>query len=194
MDNFHKIISFGKIPYQSSQATNLLELEITFKNGVLSFAGDVWNNNFSDIVCGGQCQGVFIEHKPEFEELYQLWNRWHMNDLRAGTPEQEEFLRNYQNTHNWTRGFDNTCQVLKDNNLYEVNLTEYAQTNPDFLKANPKFREQIEKSETPLMYKYGSGWLKETVPEPVLEKIKEYIKQIEQLNCPVSPSNKQKLG
>jgi uncharacterized protein YlzI (FlbEa/FlbD family) len=194
MDNFHKIVSLGKIPYETDKATNLLELEITFQNGKLSFSGDVWNNNFSDIVTGGQCINVFRKHKPEYEELYTLWERWHLNDLNAGTPPQEEFLRNYKNSHpEWKHDYDNACLVLKENNLYEVNLAEYGQNNPDFLKINPKIREAIEKSETPIMYQYGRSWLKESVPEPVIQKIKEYIKKIEQLNCPVSPSTKNKF-
>lgn len=76
-------------------------------------------------------------------DLLDVWNRWHLNDMKAGSPAQEQFLRaNPVNTVAPESHYDKATQAL-----------EAAGLNPD--------------PETG--YRYGSKRLREEVPGDVLE-------------------------
>jgi hypothetical protein len=53
-------------------------------------------------------------------KLHNVWKRWHLNDMRAGTPEQMEALREAK-----INGYDEACQFLKEKGLYEVDGYRY---------------------------------------------------------------------
>ena len=71
--------------------------------------------------------------------LNQAWQRWHLNDMRAGTPKQEEFVRK------WRKTADDTSYVAACKMLESVDLLVDGG------------------------YRYGTAWLKEEVPLDVLE-------------------------
>lgn len=71
--------------------------------------------------------------------LKQIWQRWHLNDMRAGTPKQEEAVRKWRPTAD-DQGYDAACKMLESIGLLVDNG-----------------------------YRYGSSWLKEEVPVEVLE-------------------------
>lgn len=76
--------------------------------------------------------------------LAQAWDRWHLNDMRAGTAEQMDFLRQFpKGTHNATHPgnwYGWACERLKEAGLHTDNG-----------------------------YRFGSAWLREDVPQSVLE-------------------------
>lgn len=105
--------------------------------------------------CSGACGQIVMhewnlqlindEWEPEMvKRLRDLWNRWHLNDMRAGSASQEKYLRNnpiivtYPETH-----YEKACKVLADANL-----------NPD------------ENG-----YKYGTKWIFEEVPNHIIEEL-----------------------
>lgn len=47
--------------------------------------------------------------------IQKIWKRWHLNDLRAGTPRQEAFVRKWEvnNTYDYKR----VCEALTKANL-----------------------------------------------------------------------------
>ena len=106
---------------------------------------------------GGQCFDTLaktnIATDPTFVEIYRLWKLYHLNDMHAGTPEQEKAIRQGIKDGELSDNFDYkaTVQYLKDKNLYEVPL-------------NGK------------IYRYGHAWLYEPIPEEDLNKIKELLK------------------
>ena len=81
-----------------------------------------------------------------FDEVYRLWSLYHLNDMHAGTVEQENalFKVNLQDANN----YEEACEYLKSIGLYKV---EY--------HGEP--------------YRYGSGWIKYDIPEEDLKAIKE---------------------
>ena len=107
---------------------------------------------------GGNCQGgcgqIIRELQPsqftrfqkpwtyqKVEEFLQVWRRWHLNDMRAGTPAQEQWLRDHQQEaeEEHRRGrYTWACEALGAAGL-----------NPD------------------QGYSYGSRWLKEELPEAI---------------------------
>ena len=71
--------------------------------------------------------------------MKQAWQRWHLNDMRAGTPKQEEAVRKWRPTAD-DPSYQGACKMLESINL----LIDGG-------------------------YRYGTAWLKEEVPLDVLE-------------------------
>ena len=118
-----------------------LRVEIRYtSNGRLSFCGSGYYGS-------GQCSEALIKGYPadgytrkDCFRLKQAWDRWHLNDMRAGTQKQEELVREWKKKFSPEVSYENTCKMLEDTG---------------FLFDNG--------------YKYGSKWLKEEVPNDVLE-------------------------
>lgn len=95
--------------------------------------------------CRGGCGQVCVQeyHQPvngvDLAKFGEVWDRWHLNDMRAGTPKQEEYLRTYGHG--------------KD---YEETLNK--------LLATDLIMDDLDGER----YKYGSRWLTEEVPDEVL--------------------------
>ena len=116
----------------------------------LSICGNIWNGNHSDIVCGGQCLDTIAKyiHTAQFREIRRIWKRWHLNGLRAGTPEQTAAIKAAR-AIDPKRTYEDDCNLLKIIDLYEV---EY--------KGKP--------------YKYGHAWIHEELPADVIATVKAW--------------------
>ena len=101
--------------------------------------------------CSGSCgqiilsmRGARADYIPEngidLDKVLEIWDRWHLNDMIAGSPAQMEFLRQNPVPR---EGYAATCERLA-----EVGL------NPDPAADG---------------YKYGTKWLREDVPAEVIE-------------------------
>lgn len=77
--------------------------------------------------------------KDDCLRLKQVWQCWHLNDMRAGTPKQEEAIRRWRSTTD-DPSYDAACKMLESIDLLFDNG-----------------------------YRYGTAWLKEEVPLDVLE-------------------------
>lgn len=84
---------------------------------------------------------------PMVARLLDIWQRWHLNDMRAGSPAQEEFLRTnpvafkYPESH-----YEKASEALAAAGL-----------NPD---ADG--------------YKYGHAWKREAVPADVIAELQAF--------------------
>lgn len=157
---------FGKIDYYSTgRKINAVEVDFglrEYSNGSVSFTASckVWNHIHTDIIAEGQMldanELLEIEAKSKlFKTIKELWQKYHLNNLHAGTPEQEEALRAaYQKCResgnfdvlSYSYDFTQACEYLKSIGLYEV---EY--------EGKP--------------YRYGSGWINYPIPKDDLDKI-----------------------
>ena len=81
--------------------------------------------------------------RDKWLDLLDVWRRWHLNDMRAGNPAQEAYLRS-----NPVKG-----KLPSDHYNEALNVLTAAGLNPD--------------PETG--YRYGTAWLKEDVPEAVIK-------------------------
>lgn len=79
--------------------------------------------------------------------LVELWHRWHLNDMRAGSPRQEEFLREWRKDHTYT--YTSACDALSTIGLL-IDSEHLVDGKP---------------------YKYGTKWLYEEVPAEIIEEI-----------------------
>jgi hypothetical protein len=127
----------------------------------LSICGNVWNAAGSDISSGGQCYDTITTLFPsnaKVQRLVELWKRWHLNGMKAGTREQENFLKDadikavYPKSH-----YDLACAVLEKANLLTVT------GGPEVLNANGAMVRRN--------YRYGSAWLCEPLPSEVEAEI-----------------------
>ena len=148
-----KIISFGKIDYYGNgRKMNPVDVEINLKETergfVFTASGHVWNHIKTDCYTCGQCLDTIAEyvHDDLFEEIYRIWKLYHLNDMHAGTIEQEKAIDEWKAQGN-RYDYAAVCDYLKSIGLYEV---EY--------NGEP--------------YKYGHAWLYWEIPADDLAKIK----------------------
>lgn len=162
--------------YGNGKENCMVDVELTLDNDIFSACANVWNPRHSDIIYGGQCFDDLLIDFPElnqneiFMEVYDLWKNYHLNDMHAGTPEQEKAIEEWWKTQGHKYDYKEICEYLKSINLYEVSVSTID------LKANPKYVGSKEKT-----YKYGHDWLKEEIPEIDLERIKYLIEYEEVL-------------
>ena len=80
-------------------------------------------------------------------KLLDVWDRWHLNDMHAGTPEQEQLIRDFRKME------------AGKNASYEA-VKGYLSSVQRLMSVHPQ---------TGQPYVYGTGWLFEAVPDDVLE-------------------------
>ena len=164
MESFTKVVRIGtmlppwrKVPYS-------IFCEIKFVNGadgnklsITGVEGPTAGGN-----CVGSCGQIEMHLKDELdkitpapgwdaakiEQFFKVWDRWHLNDMKAGSAVQEQYLRDnpidkseYQYPKSY---FDAATKALKAAGL-----------NPDASG-----------------YKYGHAWKREDVPDEVIEFLK----------------------
>ena len=143
------------------------EKTITGKTPVyteLSICGNVWNRRKTNILCGGQCLDTIAEYAAQledrdtFELLFDLWKKYHLNGMHAGTPEQEKAIEEWKaagNKYEYTA----VCEMLKERGLYEVNYTG--------LSVGRRYENEP--------YKYGHAWLVQPLPGDVLLTVEHML-------------------
>lgn len=129
---------------------NAVDIKWELKDGRFSMTGAIWNGSHTDWQSGGQNLEEIAELFPnnaKVQRMVAIWRRWHLNDMKAGTPAQEAIIEAHKDEfpgypashYTWA------CELLKANDLYEDNG-----------------------------YKYGSAWLKEKIPADVLAEIESW--------------------
>ena len=86
------------------------------------------------------------------KRVQYVWERYHLNDMKAGSPRQEAYLAGYRQAHrdsNSGANWDECYDTRKD-------LLEKAGLQPDHTHNN---------------YSYGSGWLALPIPDDILAEI-----------------------
>lgn len=93
-----------------------VDLEDTENPVILSIVGSVWNHIHTDVVFCGQCYERLLKLLPDSELLQRIvkvWKHWHLNDLRAGTREQQAIIDEYrQQNPDWQYDYIHECEVL----------------------------------------------------------------------------------
>lgn len=103
--------------------------------------------------------------KKSIAEFVEVWNRWHLNGMRAGAPDQEKALRRMPEAKYPVSHYDAACAFLAKRGLLE------SQSEAEiFVTGRGK---RIAKG-----YRYGSGWVTEVLPPEVIEYVR---------NLPPSP-------
>lgn len=187
MDNIiaRATVDFGKIAFNhSGRKTNAADVEIelieyggdptydcdgkatgrkTPQYTELHIRGEVWNTKHTDIVMGGQClesMKPYI-HSALFNEIYELWSKYHLNGMHAGTPEQEAAIKAREERIGRHLTYDESCELLKEAHLYEVEYT------------GPSVGRMYDHEP----YVYGHAWLIQDLPDDVVKRVIEITKE-----------------
>jgi hypothetical protein len=145
--SWRRVVTPGTVDVgRATRATLFVTIE--WAKGRLSITG-VEGPRSSGNAAGsaGQCTDSLNDVAPApswtpsmIARLHEIWNRWHLNDMRAGTPAQESHLR--------TLTFPG----------YPVSHYEWAMAELAKVGLHPDNG-----------YRYGSSWLRENVPADVLD-------------------------
>ena len=66
-------------------------MDVKLDDGRLSICGDIWNRLRTCVLHGGQCNEEIVRAFPgskKVRRLVEIWQRWHLNDMRAGCAHQ----------------------------------------------------------------------------------------------------------
>ncbi len=124
---FKRTIEIGTMKDKPNQ---YVFIDIVFDGKQLSIAGDVSSANKKSIY---QCGQINMSIKPEDIEpaddwntlkitrLFNIWNRWHLNDMRAGCEHQERNWDKYKElqipTYTWTNEYYNARKRAADGKM-----------------------------------------------------------------------------
>lgn len=145
----------GKCDYNTSGRKNCRAvIEWKLKDGRFSMTATIWQPNGRDILCGGQCVDTVVSFFPDdkkAQRMAEIWKRWHLNDMCAGSPAQSEYLRQHP-IDDWLHWHEKACEALR-----------HAGLNPD-----PNYLHEGKP------YVYGRAWLKEDIPPDVIAEIESW--------------------
>lgn len=99
-------------------------IDITLEDGRLSMCG-IWHSQgqiADDLTNEALIPAEGFEYSDVLK-VQSIWNRWHLNDLRAGTPKQEEFIREWKLSHRYD--YAKACEALEEAGLLYDNGYKY---------------------------------------------------------------------
>jgi len=149
----HAILDFGKVDYSGwhGRKINRVTIEITLTDERLSIVGAIWNGPGTDHISSGQNREEITRLFPDdakVARIVEVWHRWHLNDMHAGTPAQEALLAEHKDEFPG----------------YPVSHYDWACT---LLEAHGLLRDDG--------YKYGSAWLSEPLPAEIRAEVQGWI-------------------
>ena len=154
-----KTFNFGKVRFNNNRKENLVTVDIKLTDdGCFTASGMIWNRIQTDCIAGGQCLDTIKECLPNnktFNQIYNIWKLYHLNDMNAGSPKQTEIINKYFNSNPFPYDYDLVCSALDSLGLLDDNSYIY----------NDK------------PYRYGSAWLKTEIPAPVKNQITSLLNQ-----------------
>lgn len=139
----------------------------------LSLSGNVWLPSRRDIEAGGQIKNLlsyvdeFSMPREKVQRLSELWDRWHLNDMRPGCE--------HQRAAGWDKRAIDPSKPLDTYGKHFIgqrqpswNMLAWVrpEEHPDGLLSKP----------CPVCgYKYGTAWLYEAVPADVLDELHSLV-------------------
>ena len=173
MQHFTKVVRLGTLKLKTRQVSVYCEIQYT-DDGRLSISGVEGPRPNGD--CYGACGQIDMHLRghegciapapgwdlERLQKFFGVWSRWHLNDMRAGSPAQEEFLRHHADAWAAYRAsaLKEACGIENAPCVYPESYYSWACKVLAEAGLNPDPRHDG--------YRYGSAWLKEEVPEDVL--------------------------
>lgn len=121
-----KTFNLSKIDYYGrGRKINPVTVEVTLKEKdgkpCFSAMATVYNQTKTRVITCGQCFDSIAKrtHNLQFRKLYRLWKLYHLNDMHAGTIEQEKAIDEWKSKGN-PYDYTEACEYLKSVGLYEV--------------------------------------------------------------------------
>lgn len=164
-----RTISFGKIDFNGcGRKINEVDVEVEYEDGRFTVSGGIWNARGTYPEIFGQCLDEIKQFLPNdllFSRIYRLWKLYHLNDMHAGTPKQEEAVDKWLAQTGKTYDFIEVLEYLDSIGL----ATVPAKKADPYRKPNSQnFGKQ---------YTYGNEWLMWPIPAEDVQEIKDIIQQ-----------------
>lgn len=144
----------GLVDYHNrGRATCEAAITWTLENGRFSMCAEIWRADKRDIHEGGQCVDRVAAYFPKdmkAQRMVEIWKRWHLNDMRAGSAIQEQWLRNNP-----------------------IPAEEYAYPKSHYDVASEKLA-AAGLNPDPDGYRYGHAWKCEELPAEVIAEIQSW--------------------
>lgn len=171
-----------------------LTWELRENDGKLEFSasGEVWNRLKTDVVTAGQCVEELAAKFPRdalAQRICAVWVKYHLNGMNAGTPEQEEALKNgrtklesrmrregdagqlfyAEGKPNWYA----IAQHMGKSSAYEVDCVILAEAGMLDVPVTVELRASALGGLPPdaTTYRYGTRWLYRAIPDDVIALI-----------------------
>jgi len=139
MDTIHKYVLIA-----TDEEVGNVYATIKYGGGKLSICGveGPLSNGNAKGGCGQIHGSEYSNPLIDLKKFFDVWERWHLNDMQAGSYAQEMVLRDAREK-GWKYDYKEACEKLKELDLY------------------------IDDG-----YSYGSAWMSEAVPDDVIEYLK----------------------
>lgn len=151
-----KVFEFGKIDFLAiGKEINPVTAVVDWDGERFSASAYVWKQSRRDCHVGGQCFDElepFFEDNKKFQQLYRLWQLYHLNDMNPGTPAQQAEVDWWLAKSGLKFDYNKVCLHLIEVGLFEVPASEADQFR----------KEYSNKLGQP--HKYGYEWLLWPVP------------------------------
>lgn len=187
--NISRKINFGKIDFNGiGRKINSVDLEIELRDvdtdkPEFSVCGNVWNSRHTDLETGGQCIDSidkFFKNDRLYNLIENLWKKYHLNCMHAGTVEQEKCLEDFASEKDEIRNklINSAWKKAKWEYKYdEKYYQEWCNRNSskfdnytvdcELLKKHNLYEVEVDGKP----YKYGHGWLYRAIPKKDFNKI-----------------------
>lgn len=186
-------INFGKIDLNGrGRKINSVDLEIELRDvdtekPEFSVCGSVWNSRHTDIETGGQCIDSidkFFKHDRLYKLIEDLWKKYHLNGMNAGTIEQDNCLKEFASEKDKIR--EELCKSAwdkakaesgySDSYFYEwkrwhSSAWDNYSVDCELLKRHGLLEVEVDGKP----YTYGHGWLYRAIPEDDMKKIRTIL-------------------
>lgn len=156
---------------RTGRKLNRVEIEWRLTQGqygpCLAASGHVWNGSGTDIIEGGQMVDRIAERvaDPRVQRLAEIWRAYHLNELTAGTPEQERAAAEYREGKLYPdTDYTHICEYLKTIGLYEVPA--------DGLQALGGLPDDVTNGTRG--YRYGERWLYSPIPAEIVAELMQF--------------------
>ena len=118
-------IDYNGIGRKINAVTIDVKLKETEKGKVFTMSAGVWDSKRDDMLCCGQMCDELPELYPNnklVKRLVEIWGKYHLNDMNAGTERQEQALYNAGKDK---ADYTEQCEYLKSIGLYFDGNYEY---------------------------------------------------------------------
>lgn len=117
------VLGYVKFPYEDKRRKAIVEVELKNTDGKykLSMCGEIKKCSWGQ--CNEEIKKYMVAPRMNFDRIMEVWEKYHLNDMHAGTQAQEKFVRAYCENHSYD--YKTICEELKKAGLYEDNGYKY---------------------------------------------------------------------
>lgn len=119
-----KTIALGyvKFPGEDRRRKAFVEIELKNTDGKykLSMCGEIKRCSWGQ--CREEIKKYMVAPRKNFNQIMDIWETYHLNDMHTGTPKQEEEIKK---AHIPFNQYDKICERLKEKGIYEDNGYKY---------------------------------------------------------------------